>query len=88
MKKNFTVPEAEQHNGLWLNTLCQCEVPEARQHIGLWSKAHSHCEERSDVAIARLVNCNGNAITTSNAAHSPRNDMAAVTHLTLLTFLT
>ena len=38
--------------------------------------APCHCEERSDVAIARLVKCNGNAITTSNAAHSPRNDSA------------
>ena len=36
--------------------------------------ASCHCEERSDVAIARLVNCSDNAITTSNAAHSPRND--------------
>ena len=36
--------------------------------------ASCHCEERSDVAIARLVKCNDNAITTSNAAHSPRND--------------
>ena len=53
---------------------CHCEVPEARQHIGLWSNTSCHCEERSDVAIARLVNCNDNAITTSNAAHSPRND--------------
>ena len=36
--------------------------------------ASCHCEERSDVAIARLVKSNDNAITTSNAAHSPRND--------------
>ena len=49
-------------------------MPEARQHIGHWSNSYSHCEERSDVAIARLVNCNDNAITTSNAVHSPRND--------------
>ena len=46
------------------------EVPEARHHIGHWPNAFCHCEERSDVAIAKLVNCNGNAITTSNAAHS------------------
>ena len=36
--------------------------------------ASCHCEERSDVAIARLVKSNDNAITTSNATHSPRND--------------
>ena len=53
---------------------CHCEVPEARRHIGLWSNASSHCEERSDVAIAKPVKRNNNAITTSNAAHSPRND--------------
>ena len=33
-----------------------------------------HCEERSDVAIAKSVKSDGNAITTSNAVHSPRND--------------
>ena len=57
---------------------CHCEVPEARRHIGLWSNASSHCEERSDVAIAKPVKRNNNAITTSNAAHSPRNDNTVV----------
>ena len=36
---------------------CHCEVPEARRHIGLWSNASSHCEERSDVAIAKPIKC-------------------------------
>ena len=48
------------------------EVPEAQQHIRHWSNASCHCEERSDVAIARLANCNDNAITMQTA--SARND--------------
>ncbi len=47
-------------------------MSEARQHIRHWSNASCHCEERSDVAIARLANCNDNAITTQTA--SARND--------------
>ena len=58
MKKGFTL----------------AEVLEARQHIGLWSNTSCHCEERSDVAIAKLVNCNDLAITTQTA--SARNDSA------------
>ncbi len=37
-----------------------------------WSKAISKSTAQS--AFADSVNCNDNAITTSNAAHSPRND--------------
>ena len=50
------------------------EVPEAQHHIGHWSNASCHCEERSDVAIAKPIKRDDIAITTSNAAHSPRND--------------
>ena len=36
---------------------CHCEVPEAQHHIGHWSNAYCHCEERSDVAIAKPLKC-------------------------------
>ena len=48
------------------------EVPEARQHIRHWSNASSHCEERSDVAIAKPIKRYDLAITTQTA--SARND--------------
>ena len=32
-------------------------MSEARQHIGHWSNATCHCEERSDVAIAKPIKC-------------------------------
>ena len=55
---------------------CHCEVPEARQHIGHWSNALCHCERPKGASQSHSHGDqrNNNAITTSNAAHSPRND--------------
>ena len=47
-------------------------MSEARQHIGHWSNAFCHCEERSDVAIAKPSERTNLAITTQTA--SARND--------------